>query len=285
MRYYAPLRYPGGKASLCHYIRQIFVDNDILDGAYVEPYAGGAAVGIELLVTGYASQIWLNDIDPAVYAFWRAALMRTAELIERINSTPVTIAEWHKQRAIYLATRRRNYLDLGFATLFLNRTNRSGIISGGMIGGLSQKGRWRIDARFNRKTLADRVRRMAQYRDRIHISCSDAEDFLCGLKLPKRSLIYIDPPYYENGQRLYRNSYKASDHERVAQYIQRKLNHRWIVSYDDARPIASLYKRRRKLRYTLRYSAQDKRKGKELLVFSDQLLLPRTRNPGTFRVN
>ena len=137
MRYYTPLRYPGGKASLSHYIRQVVVDNGLLDGAYVEPYAGGSAVGLELLMTGYVRDIWLNDIDPAVYAFWYAALHRTAEMIELVTTAPLTIQEWHKQRSIYLESRVEDPLALGFATFYLNRTNRSGILTGGVIGGPS----------------------------------------------------------------------------------------------------------------------------------------------------
>lgn len=285
MRYYAPLRYPGGKASLAQYMRQMFIDNEILEGTYVEPYAGGAAIGLELVMTGYAGEIRLNDVDPAIHAFWKAALDHSDDLIERINTVPLTIREWRKQREIYLSRRRRSTLNLGFAALFLNRTNRSGILSGGVIGGLKQKGKWLIGARFNREALSERVRRLAEHRHRIQVSCKDAEDFLRELKLPKRSLVYIDPPYYQNGQRLYRNAYEPADHARVAQYIQANFRHRWIVSYDDARDIAKLYAKRRKLRYSLQYSAQEKRLGGELLVFSDQLVLPRTRDPGRFRVN
>src|SRR5688572_3768767 len=125
MRYYAPLRYPGGKASLGQYMRQVFVENRLLDGVYVEPYAGGAAIGMELLMTGYAKEVWLNDIDPAVHAFWRSALSSSMELIERVRRIPLTIAEWRRQRAIYQLGNRADSIDLGFAALYLNRTNRS----------------------------------------------------------------------------------------------------------------------------------------------------------------
>jgi DNA adenine methylase len=285
MRYYAPLRYPGGKASLAQYIRQVFVDNELLDGAYVEPYAGGAAIGVELLMTGYVTEVRLNDIDPAIYAFWKSVRDHSDDLIDCINTAPLTIREWRRQREIYTSTKRRSVLSLGFAALFLNRTNRSGILSGGVIGGLKQKGKWQIGARFNRETLSERVKRLAEYRERIHISRMDAESFLSDLKLPSRSLIYIDPPYYSNGQRLYRNAYKPTDHQRVAKFVQEKLPFRWIVSYDDSREVSKLYSMRRQLRYSLQYSAQEKRMGGELLVFCDSLTLPKTRDPGRFRVN
>lgn len=285
MRYYTPLRYPGGKASLGHYMRQVFVDNRLLDGGYVEPYAGGAAVGLELLMTGYARDIWLNDADPAIHSFWRAALESTDEMIELIQSTPLTIDEWQRQRSILVESCQDDHLRLGFAALFLNRTNRSGILKGGVIGGLAQKGRWLIDARFNRESIADRLKRISQYKTHIHVSGQDAEQFLRNLSIPEKSLIYIDPPYFKNGQRLYRNHYKPKDHKRIAQLVQSELKTPWIVSYDSHAEISELYSKRRKIEYSLQYSAQTKRQGDELLIFADGLQVPNTKYPGAFRVN
>jgi DNA adenine methylase len=285
MRYYTPLRYPGGKSSLGQYVRQMFVDNRILDGVYVEPYAGGAGVAMELLMTGYAQEVWLNDIDPGIYAFWRATLCYTEELIRLIEGTPLTVAEWQRQRAIYLSCAKGDSVALGFATLFLNRTNRSGILSAGVIGGFSQNGRWLIDARFNREELTERVWRIGRHRHRIHLSNEDAEVFLSRLKLPPKSLLYLDPPYFQKGQRMYRNHYEPADHARIADLVQNKLPYRWIVSYDDTPEIAKLYPARRRVRYTLHYSAQIRRLGGELMIFCDSLRLPQTCNPAHFRVN
>jgi DNA adenine methylase len=283
-RYYTPLRYPGGKASLGHYVRQIFVDNRILDGVYVEPYAGGAGIATELLMTEYAREVWLNDIDPAIYAFWYAALHNTEKLIRLIQTVPLTVDEWRRQRKIYSSGARHSVLSLGFAALFLNRTNRSGILNAGIIGGFSQKAKWLIDARFNRGELADRIWRIGHYRHRIHLSNDDAEVFLRRLKLPQKSLVYLDPPYFQKGQRMYRNHYVKKDHHRIANLVQKGLPYSWIVSYDDAPEIAALYSERRKIRYTLHYSAQVKRKGGELMIFCDGLRLPKTSNPAEFRI-
>lgn len=285
MRYYTPLRYPGGKASLGQYMRQVFVDNRILDGVYIEPYAGGAGIATELLMTGYAQEVWLNDIDPAIHAFWQATLDDTEALIELVEMTPLTVAEWHKQRAIYIEPDKHDTLTLGFAALFLNRTNRSGILNGGVIGGVSQTGRWLMDARFNRSELAERIRRIGHYRHRIHLFNEDAEVFLRYLKLPQKALIYLDPPYFHKGQRMYRNYYEREDHVRIAALVRNELSSRWIVSYDDTPEIARLYPCKRRIRYTLHYSAQTKRRGSELMIFSDILRVPQTSNPSQFCVN
>lgn len=285
MRYYTPLRYPGGKASLSHYMRQVFVDNRLLDGVYVEPYAGGAGVALELLLTGYAREVWLNDIDPAVHAFWSATVNHTDKILELIRTARLTIAEWRRQRAIYRRPTQYDTVTLGFAALFLNRTNRSGILNGGVIGGFDQSGHWGIDARFNREGLAERIARIGQNGHRIRLSNQDAEQFLSGINLPDRSLIYLDPPYYCRGQRMYRNHYNQADHKRIATLVQQRLRCRWIVSYDDAREVEALYRARRRIRYTLQYSAQNKRRGGELMIFCDDLRLPRAPSPAHFRVN
>lgn len=287
MRYYTPLRYPGGKASLGQYMRQIFIDNKLTDGVYVEPYAGGAAIALELLMTGYAREVWLNDIDPAVHAFWFAALNHSDELIEKVRTVRLSVNEWRRQRAIYADSTKHDKLALGFAALYLNRTNRSGILNAGVIGGFKQRGTWGIDARFNREGLIDRLLRLRQYRHRIRLFNCDAEDFMQSLELPRRSLVYIDPPYFHKGQRLYRNHYEPADHARIAAFVQVRLSQKskWIVSYDDTPEVSRLYKERRQLRYTLHYRAQASRRGGELMVFSDDVKIPGTANPAKFRIN
>jgi len=282
-RYYTPLRYPGGKSSLGKYLRQIFVENRLTGGIYVEPYAGGASIAMELLMTGYAQEVWLNDIDLAIYAFWKSALHDTEALIKLVKTTPLTVTEWRRQRAIYLNSEKHDTLTTGFAALFLNRTNRSGILNGGIIGGFSQKGRWLIDARFNRSELAERILRIGHYRHRVHLFNDDAEVFLRGLRLPTKSLIYLDPPYFHKGQRMYRNHYEREDHARIADLVLNELPCRWVVSYDDASEIANLYADQRQIRYALHYSAQTKRKGGELMIFCDALRIPKTNNPAHFR--
>lgn len=283
MRYYSPLRYPGGKGKLAPFIRQVFIDNDLCEGIYIEPYAGGAAIALELVMTGYAKEAWINDIDPAIHAFWDSALNHSSALINRVKTARLTISEWHRQRKVYMNPRPQDKLALGFATLFLNRVNRSGILNAGIIGGLSQTGKWLIDARFNPEDLIDRLVRIAQHRHRIRIFNIDAKQFLTKIPIPKRSIVYLDPPYFRKAQRLYRNHYAEGDHAQIAKLVQTKIKTHWIVSYDDAPEIMELYPNRRHIRYVLNYSAQTKRNGGELMFFSDELRYPRTNNPALYQ--
>jgi DNA adenine methylase len=278
MRYNSPLRYPGGKAKLADFVKGLFRANRLLDGAYAEPYAGGVAVGLALLFEEYASRIYINDIDPAVHAFWYAVLHQTEELCRLVRNTRPTPSEWARQRRIYVGGTSQSPLSLGFAAFFLNRTNRSGIIgSAGMIGGKRQRGRWKLDARYNGQELAERIARIARYENRIRLSNLDAVDFLksLGAALPERTLVYLDPPYYVKGQqRLYANYYTPNDHAAIARLLP-AMRFPWLVSYDDTPEIRRLYRGYRKSTYTLPYTAATRKHGAEIMFFSDDLVVPK----------
>lgn len=277
---FSPLRYPGGKGKLTEYIRSIFEANDLNDGHYVEPYAGGAAVALSLLFLENASHIHINDLNPSIYAFWHSVLNEPEALCRKISSTRVSATQWKKQKQIQSNREEQTLLDLGYSTFFLNRTNRSGIINGGMIGGVNQTGEWKIDARFNKKELIQRIERIASYSGRISLYNLDACVLLKKLnsKLPQKTLIYLDPPYYVKGKGLYQSHYSHDDHAVVGKLIQ-SLGHKWVVSYDDVKPIRDIYKERRQKRYGIGYSARDVYEGAEVLVYSDNLIVPRIANP------
>ena len=273
MNYCTPLRYPGGKAKLSPFIRSVLNSNSLQDSEYIEPYAGGAGIGFELLMLEFAKRIHLNDLDKAVFSFWDSVLNHTEELCKLIVDTPVIISQWHKQREVQRNPDRHTPLELGFSLFFLNRTNRSGILNGGVIGGLDQTGEWKIDARYNKKDLTVRIERIANYRDRISICNMDAAQFIQKkiAKLPKHCLVYLDPPYYMKGNRLYRNHYKHADHAKIAELIRSNIKQYWIVSYDNTPEINALYRGCRKAMYGLNYSANKAYVGSEVMFFSDRL--------------
>ncbi len=275
MSFDSPLRYPGGKGRLTNYIKSIFELNDLVGGEYVEPYAGGAGIACSLLLSGHVSKIHLNDLNKSIYAFWYSIMNSTDEFCKLIFDTELTIEEWYKQREI-----QKDYdswLSLGFSTFFLNRTNRSGIITAGVIGGLKQDGEWKLDARFNKSNLISRIEKLAQYKKQIKLSNKDAVIFVKETikKLPEKSLIYFDPPYYMKGQKLYANYYEHHDHLQISSLIQEKITQNWIVSYDYVPEIAKMYKVQSKV-YDLSYSAGNRYKGKEIMFFSPNLKKPTT---------
>lgn len=275
--HFTPLRYPGGKAKLAEYIKEIIRTNKLYDGEYVEPYAGGAAIGLELLFQEYVTKIHINDLSQPVYSFWKAVLNDTEELCRLVKNTRLSVASWDRQKRIFANPQENSYLQLGFATFFLNRTNRSGILNGGIIGGRDQTGPWKIDARYNADELAFRIQSIAKMRSKIKLTRSDAFALLrFGLpKWPRKTLIYLDPPYYEQGRELYYDFYKRSDHAELAEFIAAKMQNKfWIVSYDNVRSIKALYSEFRSVIYNVGYTARDRRIGKEVMFFSPTLETP-----------
>lgn len=271
MQFYSPLRYPGGKGRLAQFLCDLIDENGLTGGTYVEPYAGGAAVALALLNLEYASRIHINDLNRSVHAFWRAALDHPDELCRRISVTSVTLDEWKRQRLIQVAP-EPELIDLAFSTFFLNRVNRSGILFGGVIGGHAQSSTWTLDARFNKQDLISRIERIADLRTRITLTNLDAIQLLKEVapRLPRKSLIYLDPPYYVKGKGLYEDHYEHNDHERVSQEVA-SLKRPWIVSYDNVPEICSMYSAFRRRTFGLRYSAQSRYEGGEIVFFSDGL--------------
>ncbi len=272
----SPLRYPGGKLCLYPLVSRILKGNRLERRHYAEPFAGGCGLALMLLYEGHVSDIHINDVDTSIWAFWKSVLDHPQEIIYRIRKTPVTITEWHAQREIHLSMDEDDPVALGFATFFLNRTNRSGIIkAAGVIGGRDQSGPYKIDCRFNREELERRVKRIAKYRNRIHLSRRDALAFIkdTSSSLPSTTFYCIDPPYFSKGQTLYTSFYDPEDHKILADTILR-LDNPWIVTYDNASTISKLYKDRRQYEFDIKYSVETKRLGTELLIAAKGLRLP-----------
>lgn len=273
MRDASPLRYPGGKWRFSTFFEQIICFNRLDSCDYFEPYAGGASLALSLLFANHVAEIHLNDLDPAVHAFWKIALTRNKDLRDLIDSTEITPEEWIRQKEIYKQGRAASILDLGFALFFLNRTNHSGILNAGMIGGRAQEGKWKVDARFNKPELIRRIKRIGSYRHRIHLTQLDAIDFLNQTKPSRNSLVYLDPPYYKAGARLYLNAYGPGDHAEVRKTVK-KLSASWVVSYDDVPAIRKLYRSVRSRHLSLQHTARSSKLGKEVLFFSPRLKIP-----------
>lgn len=272
---YSPLRYPGGKSRLAAFIRLICIQNRIVCKHYAEPFAGGAGVALSLLFSDLAHTVHINDVDSGVASFWESVISQTDELCAQIEKVPLSVQEWRRQRAIYKDGSGCSF-ERGFATFYLNRTNRSGVIgSAGVIGGNLQTGNWKMDARFDRADLVARIKRIASFRERIRVYNHDAIVFLEAIKdhLGDHSIVYLDPPYYVKGSVLYTNHYVDKNHVEIRDYVK-KLSSPWIVSYDDVQFIRSLYTEVSSVTYRLSYSLINGSKGGEVMYFSPGLAIP-----------
>lgn len=279
---HSPLRYPGGKAVLADFLIDVLKHNDLYGKCiYSEPFAGGAGAAITLLKKGVVSKIYINDYDYRITAFWNSILKNTDEFIEKICDTPITIGEWANQRCIYDEASRINYsmFDVGFATFYLNRCNRSGILpKAGPIGGRSQNGKYKINSRFKKNVLIDRIKSISKLKDRIKVYNLEAMDFIEKQIIKDKGnetfFVYLDPPYYSKSQDLYYNSLSADDHEELSRYIISKTKLKWIMSYDSVSEIKDLYSTQQLYPLSIVYSAQKFRKENELLIVPNQTILP-----------
>nr|WP_259052475.1 DNA adenine methylase [Klebsiella sp. BIGb0407] len=281
MRFSTPLRYPGGKGKLTNYLVKL-IDINGLDGCeYVEPYAGGAGVAINLLLSNKASNIHLNDLNNAIYCFWKSVLDDTEHLCYLIENTSVNMDEWYKNKEIINNQDQHSSIEIGFATFFLNRTNRSGILLGGVIGGKEQLGKWKLDARFNKGDLISRINKISERKKNIHLYNQDAKEFLSSTvsTFPKNTLIYLDPPYYVKGKGLYQNHYRHDDHVDIAKKIITNNEQYWIVSYDNTPEINQMYYGLRKVEYGINYSAQSRYQGAEVIFFCKRMNIPEVSDP------
>lgn len=274
MQFTTPLRYPGGKGRLTQVVAEIMEENGLVGGHYVEPYAGGAGVAVSLLMLEYASHIHINDLNPSIHAFWDAVLNDTERLCALIRNKRISMAEWRRQQSVQQDP-DADPLDLAYSTFFLNRTNRSGIILGGVIGGKAQEGPYKLNARFNKTDLIRRIERIATFRYGISLHNRDAAELIDKLlpNIPRRSLVYLDPPYYVKGKGLYQNHYRHDDHAVIAAKVA-KIRQPWIVSYDNVPQIESLYLGYRSKVFGLKYSAQSRYVGSEIMFFSDGMKIP-----------
>ena len=273
--FYSPLRYPGGKGKLAPLMQLLIEKTGHRGGIYVEPFAGGAGIALELLEKDIVREIVINDLDKGIYSFWKAIMSETDRFIYDIRNIALTIEEWNKQRTIIENCSKYSY-ELGLATFYLNRTNRSGIIKGGVIGGIEQNGIWKMDARFNREGLVERIIKIAARKNRIHIYNKDVGSFIQNY-LPRyehNAFVYFDPPYFNKGKQLYLNFFSFRDHERIEWMINHQVNCDWVITYDDVQEIADIYHKHVFRRLNLNYSAAVKRIASEVIIFKRKEMIP-----------
>jgi len=269
-KFCSPLRYPGGKNCIFKFVSKLIYENQLIGSSYAEPYAGGAGLALRLLFEEYVDHIYINDLDKFIYAFWQTIIEHPDEFCDWIAGVDVSVETWHHYKSIQQKETTSNLFEIATSTFYLNRTNVSGVIKGGIIGGYEQKGTYKIDARFNKDDLIRRIQKISGFRERISVSNLDGLKFVKKMDKRKKDIfIYLDPPYFQKGANLYMNFYAEKDHQELAKEVH-KLKKRWMVSYDNQEFILNLYAENNKLVYKLSQSTSN-RVGDEILIFSDQM--------------
>ena len=272
-KFYSPLRYPGGKTKLAPFIKSVLYENGLVGCDYIEPFAGGAGIALSLLFEEYVSTITINDLDRSIYAFWHSIVYENEPFCKKIKSTPITVDEWRKQKKIQENKNNVDLFPLGFSTFFLNRTNVSGIIKGGVIGGLEQKGKYKINARFNKHNLINSIRCIGFYKDKIKVTNLDAQEIL---KKPfAGDFVYIDPPYVKKAKDLYMNFYHKKDHQTISKtLLSNQSDFRWVLSYDQNELVKSLYSScKNKVSWNLDYGSSNRQAYEDIFLHNKLKIL------------
>ena len=275
---YTPLRYPGGKTQLAKFVQHTIEINNVVSPIYCEPFCGGAGVAIDLLLNQKVDSIILNDFDICIYSVWEAILSDTEKFLQKLDDIPVNMDAWHEQRRIYdeLKVTGEYSIDLAFATFFLNRTNMSGIITGGPIGGLTQSGNYKLDCRYNKESLRKKIMDIASMRKHIRLYHMDAADFIREVLIhedPSRLFVFFDPPYYQQGKNLYKNAFRDEGHVNLSKAIREMHAFKWILTYDNHQRISEIYQDMQPKWYSLRYTANRKRNEWELFLHSTETVV------------
>lgn len=269
----SPLRYPGGKTQLSKFLENLIDINDLDNTTYCEPFSGGFGAGLELLFNQSVEKIIINDLDIGIYSIWHAILYDEKKLIYFIEKTPITIKEWRKQKEIYdnMKYSTEYSIELAFSTFFLNRTNRSGIIGAGPIGGQNQESKYKIDCRFNKENLIEKIISINNKKKDIYLYNKEANDLIESVLSkysPEELFVFFDPPYYKQGKNLYKNYFTHENHIELKKKISLMDKYKWITTYDYNENIKEIYSEYYSNEYSIQYSANKVRKEKELLFNS-----------------
>ncbi len=270
----SPLRYPGGKYKISKLISLLIDKTGHPITTYVEPFAGGAGVALDMLFSGKVERVVINDSDRAIYSIWRALTTENDAFLDKVLSTNVTLEEWHRQRRIYL-TGKKYSLEFAYSAFFLNRTNHSGILLSGPIGGQTQ-GDWKLDVRYNRDKLAKQIAKIGEHAKAIKVYNRDVFAFVGGQlrNLGNDAFVYFDPPYYKKGRKLYKNYFTPELHRELFDVIKDNVHQDWIVSYDDVPEIRAIYGAFLSRSFSLDYSLANNGKGHEIMYFKSASLVP-----------
>lgn len=271
-KFYSPLRYPGGKTAIAPLVKQVLRGNKLIDTEYLEIYAGGAGIALSLLFENFVSFITINDYDRSIYAFWHNAVHENNTFQKTIEQMPINIETWYTQKEIQKNKATADLFELGVSTFFLNRTNVSGVIKGGVIGGKKQNGKYKLFSRFNKDLLLRRIANIGEYKDRIEITNRNAIELLNSNL--KNKFVYLDPPYVNKGKNLYMNYYNKNDHQEIAnRLLRKKTDFKWMLSYDKNPLIEGLYGScKNKLSFSKIYGTSKKNMN-ELIFFHPELAI------------
>ncbi len=234
----SPFRYPGGKTWLVPRIRQWLASIPWKPSVFLEPFSGGAIIGLTVAFERLAEKVVLVELDEQMAAVWNTILSDDHEwLAERILSFDMTIENLRGE----LAHKAMSVKRVAFQTILKNRTFHGGIMAPGsslIRYGENGKG---IKSRWYPATIARRIRAIASIRDRIEFIQGDGIEAIRSYARFVQTAMFIDPPYTVAGKKAGTRLYKhfQLDHERLFAEAS-KIKGDMLLTYDNAPEVAEL---------------------------------------------
>lgn len=245
----SPLRYPGSKKKLVLYLCEIIKYNKLNPNVLVEPFVGGGNIALHFLLNGIVNKIIIGDKDKLIYSFWYVLFSDPDYLIDFIKRVRVNLDTFYDYKEIARDFENYEKEKLAEACIYLNRTSFSGIMTDkvGPLGGKDQQSQYKIDCRFNKKTLIERIKYISTFRRNVIVLPFDwkdaikyAEDWVRHKKRLNRLFFYFDPPFFNKAHDLYRCYFSKEEHRQLYEEII-CLNYDWVLSYDNVPEIRELY--------------------------------------------
>lgn len=209
-KHISPLRYPGGKSKLIDYVySQLNLSKTKL---FVEPFAGGASVGLSLLNANIIDKLIINDLDYGIYSLFETIKHDPETLLNKINTYQPTHEDYFKaQENITSGYKNLDCFTSAWSLLLVNRLAYSGIYNANPLGGKNGSLE-ELLKRWNPSTLTKRIGSISKMSNKIIVKNMDACELIEEMYWIDNATLFVDPPYFEKGKYLYNHHYNKSEH-------------------------------------------------------------------------
>ena len=253
----SPLRYPGGKSRAIKQIQEQF-PRRFTFSEYREPFVGGGSVFIYLKQIYPNIDIWINDLNPELYLFWKIAQSDLKALVTELRQIKKNRKDGRElfQELRELDVGKISDFERAVRFFILNRITFSGTIESG---GYSEKS---FQTRFTESSI-DRLEKLGQILPGIRITNLDYREVV--KQKGENTFIFLDPPYLTaTKSRLYGKDgdlHTSFNHQEFANTMK-KCDHQWLMTYDDSQEIRNYFQDFNIIPWQLQYGMNNYKQGK-----------------------
>ncbi len=225
---------------------------------YREPFVGGGSFFIYLKQSRPDLSIWINDLNPELYYFWKHAQIDSENLARELS---LIKKERQKGQELFNELLGLNVSSLteferAICFFVLNRITFSGVVESG---GYSQLA---FETRFT-DTSIERLAKMGPLLEGIKITQLDYRQLV--RDGDKSIFTFLDPPYFKaTKSRLYGKNgilHTSFNHEEFAQEMK-TCDHSWLITYDDFPEIRKNFSFANIYEWELQYGMNNYKQGK-----------------------